>query len=604
MKKALSILLAVLICVSVVAVTSSANDEPLTAYNFEIENYDESVADENYRAPKVETTDGAVRISSDRVQHRYQAFFEVTDQQAMKQAIKQACAEDGFLSVDIVVNSALTIYGSFCRPTIEVGLMKEPNDTKYVATTGENKLYSEQAGQFVIDVNQFREEEYTNQIKWVYVEIQCYDWGCGGGLGTQPDVTVYPIKVYRYDDTDFVVPSTMKPDPDNITLLNFSPNAKVDTAYSPEQVHYSSDGVTWRLSAFAKEENYGYARFSQMLNSSQKMQITYTIDQMGQAAADAFNLAKTGSGYLNIKVNLQECVNMQGNPTIAEIGIKINTRAGVQSVAPEPVGCLAWQYPGTTRNYYLDVSKINHISQIESVTIYAQNYLWYNAETNELFDWNRSDEEAEALGHTKCEIKTVIIASPITLYDGDREVQNTPYDLVLNDFNKNGGVVPEKITVIDYNDDIYDDIYTTTSTTEIANPSTCVHKTKVKNKVKSTYFKKGYTGDKVCAKCGKTVKKGKKVDKFKLKTPKFKLIKGKKQFKVKYTKVKDATGFQVRYKIKGKWKTKTFNSKKTTTKVIKKLKKGTYQVQVRAMIKQGKKTAYSTWSKTKKVKVK
>ena len=87
----------------------------------------------------------------------------------------------------------------------------------------------------------------------------------------------------------------------------------------------------------------------------------------------------------------------------------------------------------------------------------------------------------------------------------------------------------------------------------------------------------------------------------KLSVPKFKLISGKKQFKVKYTKVKDATGFQVRYKLKGKWITKTFNTKKNATKAIKKLKKGTYKVQVRAMAKGGK---YSAWSKTSKVKVK
>ena len=35
---------------------------------------------------------------------------------------------------------------------------------------------------------------------------------------------------------------------------------------------------------------------------------------------------------------------------------------------------------------------------------------------------------------------------------------------------------------------------------------------------------------------------------------------------VKYTKVAGATGFQVRYKIKGKWKVKTFKAKKKTKK--------------------------------------
>ncbi|MBQ4156018.1 MAG: hypothetical protein IJD90_04365, partial [Clostridia bacterium] len=88
-------------------------------------------------------------------------------------------------------------------------------------------------------------------------------------------------------------------------------------------------------------------------------------------------------------------------------------------------------------------------------------------------------------------------------------------------------------------------------------------------------------------------------DKLTLKTPKFKLFKGNKLFKVKYIKVKDANKFQVRYRIKGKWKIKTFKAKKTITKTIKKLKKGRYKVQVRAMITKGKLKAYSKWAKVK-----
>ena len=87
-----------------------------------------------------------------------------------------------------------------------------------------------------------------------------------------------------------------------------------------------------------------------------------------------------------------------------------------------------------------------------------------------------------------------------------------------------------------------------------------------------------------------------------LKTPKAKFISGKKQFKIKYTKVKNAVGFQVRYKIKGKWKIKTFNTKKSATKVLKGLKKGKYKVQIRSFSK-GKKL-YSNWTKAKTVKVK
>ncbi|MBQ4155966.1 MAG: leucine-rich repeat domain-containing protein [Clostridia bacterium] len=132
----------------------------------------------------------------------------------------------------------------------------------------------------------------------------------------------------------------------------------------------------------------------------------------------------------------------------------------------------------------------------------------------------------------------------------------------------------------------------------------CDHTTIIKNKKQATYFGAGYTGDKVCETCSRVLEKGKTTAKLTLKVAKFKLTKGKKQFKVKYTKVADATGFQVRYKLKGKWKTKTFNTKKTATKIIKKLKKGNYQVQIRAMVVSGIQKAYSAWSKTARVRVK
>ena len=136
-------------------------------------------------------------------------------------------------------------------------------------------------------------------------------------------------------------------------------------------------------------------------------------------------------------------------------------------------------------------------------------------------------------------------------------------------------------------------------------PTSCPHRVVTKNTKKATYFAKGYTGDKVCSKCGVVVSRGKDAQKLKLKTPKFSLSGGKKQFKVKYTKVANATGFEIKYKLgKGKFKVVKVTTKKSMTKVIKKLKKGSYKVQVRAVIKSGKKTAYSNWSSLKTVKVK
>lgn len=87
-----------------------------------------------------------------------------------------------------------------------------------------------------------------------------------------------------------------------------------------------------------------------------------------------------------------------------------------------------------------------------------------------------------------------------------------------------------------------------------------------------------------------------------LKTPKIKLTSNKKQIKIKYTKVKNAVGFQVIYTIKNDSKLKTFNTKKSAIKTIKKLKAGRYKIQVRAFSK-GKKY-YSNWTEINTVKVK
>lgn len=130
------------------------------------------------------------------------------------------------------------------------------------------------------------------------------------------------------------------------------------------------------------------------------------------------------------------------------------------------------------------------------------------------------------------------------------------------------------------------------------------HHTELVSNHAATYFAAGYSGDDTCTECGIVVTKGKAIAKLKLATPKVKITAGKQKLTVKYTKVKDATGFQVKYTYKGKTKTKTYTSKKSVTKIIKRLKKGAYKVKVRALIKSKGKTAYSKWTKVKKVKVK
>ena len=129
------------------------------------------------------------------------------------------------------------------------------------------------------------------------------------------------------------------------------------------------------------------------------------------------------------------------------------------------------------------------------------------------------------------------------------------------------------------------------------------HKYKWVTTKKATYFAKGTSSYK-CTTCGK-VSKTKSIAKLVLKKPSFKLTGAKGKFTVKYTKVTGATGFEVKYKLgKGKFKTIKVTTKKSMSKVIKKLKKGKYTVQIRAVVKNGKKTAYSSWASAKKVTVK
>ncbi|MBQ4156242.1 MAG: glycoside hydrolase family 25 protein [Clostridia bacterium] len=119
---------------------------------------------------------------------------------------------------------------------------------------------------------------------------------------------------------------------------------------------------------------------------------------------------------------------------------------------------------------------------------------------------------------------------------------------------------------------------------------------------RASYFEVGYKSE-YCAVCDEEFKFVKE-KRLSLKVPTFKVKNGKKQFKVTYKKVTGATGFQVRYRIKGKWVVKTYKTKKQVTKTIKKLKTGTYKVQIRAMTISGKMKAYSKWAKVKKVVVK
>ena len=133
----------------------------------------------------------------------------------------------------------------------------------------------------------------------------------------------------------------------------------------------------------------------------------------------------------------------------------------------------------------------------------------------------------------------------------------------------------------------------------------CAHKFVWKTTKKSTHFAKGKKVYK-CLGCGEVIK-SKNIAKLKFTKKSSKLTAAKKSIKIKYKKVKYATGIRVRYKTaKGKWKYITFNTTKSATKKIKNLKsRKKYRVQVQAVRKvKGKKALYSNWTAIRTVKVK
>ena len=104
------------------------------------------------------------------------------------------------------------------------------------------------------------------------------------------------------------------------------------------------------------------------------------------------------------------------------------------------------------------------------------------------------------------------------------------------------------------------------------------HSLNTKNAKISTYFSEGYTGNKVCKTCGKTISKGKTIAK---KAPTVKYKAGNSKIKVAYKHVSGANGFQVVLKRGGKKYIKTFYTTNSVSKYIS-AKKGTYRVYTRA----------------------
>ncbi len=673
-KKVLSALLVVAILVSTLVVTSlsAKGAETILAYKFKESCWREN-AFTNSKPTILYTDKNGLRVQSDHIQRQYQMLFEVDETNAdnLAEAINKANDYyNGNLYSSITVNSATNIKGTNCSPEIKIAFLKDTgtgNDSILVSKS-QQITSGATVQKFKLDVSDFDNEDkypngYQNQIKYIYVLIQCYDWSCSileNGervCGTQPDVFFTNIVVDDGQEASTVPVSTKKVDPNQLTFNNFAPKSALDVNLKPDTVKYSSDCASWKSAGKTTEADYGFIRFTQP-NSVEQVQVNYEItapDVTRQAIANAN--AEGGTHKIKLDITLASCLDPDDEPTIAEVQINLTGQIGNGDKKPETQKAFCWQYPGTTRTYYLDVSEFKNETQVASIGANIQNYWYYNAQ-HQLVDWdkisNKAGEQAAMdAGYSKCRIHGLdVIMSPVTVEKTNANATNTPKDFALNGFNKEGKV-PENPAAGDPNVEGGGGSTDNTTTPSGITPTTTSSNTatlnapvikkvalSAKKAVKVTYkassgadsyiifrstkAKSGYKvikkGYKKLSYTDKTVKEGNtyyykvkavkgsvaskdsayksvKLIKYSAK-PTLKLTAAKKALTVKISKkVKNAVSYQVYYSLNKKFKSKKAVTVKTSKKLTK-LKKGKkYFVKARAVTKIAGKKYYSKWSK-------
>lgn len=666
-KRLLSVLLVVVLMLSTILVSSLSaigEEERTVAYYFEDQYYDSTAVsalpDSCYC-----NNDGSVTFSSDRLSNQYQVMFKVAgDYKTMlADAIEESCDRyNGALTALVTVESAKTNQDLDCRPRVQIMILGatsagKPDYENVIAKSSDTQIPPNIQTPRTINLTpEYLDNGYNGEAKFVYVKAECYNWGCGNGKGTKDlRVTCEPLYVDNGITQTTKPRTTNPPDPDQTTFFKFESKLQNDYDNGPDDngIAYDADGSVY----LAKESI-----------EVEQMQVNYKINTSDEDTINGYNLAKSsGTNLLKINVTLEKCVykkqsvvngalSTQYIPTIAEVDVMISTKMGdLGNEKPADVGVTAWQYPGSTRTYYLDISGISDISELSTVTVRVQNY-WYYDTNNKLFDYDTETNyagELQALkkGYTKARIQAVAYVSPISVVkDATKTYTNTTYDLVLNDLNANGGNVPSVITLKDANATYNNQapvVNTTTAAVKPAIPTIKSAALSATTKAKITWgAAKNATNYEIYRKVGsgsykllKTVSKSTltytdtvaagKTYYYKVRAknsagvsgfssaktvkvlnysgkPTIKLTAGSKKFTVKVsTKVTNATKYQVQYSTSSK-----FTSKKTTTmttsKTISSLtSKKTYYVRVRAYTKIGSKYYYSKWSTAaKKVTVK
>lgn len=590
-KKIISLVLAVVMMLGTFALSAMTatgdTDNKIYAFKFNEDDYKPGMATNPADSYYTEN-DGTLVLESNEIHKQYQMYFAVNEKNAsrLEESIITACRYyDGVLATEVHIPWAKNKWGYNCSPEIGVTFLDSKHKTVCKADIARYAPDTMEPHQVLMDVTTFIDPEtgevnYNNEIAFVYVQIQCYDWACGSGDadgGTRGKYTVSPFYVVTGKEEINTIP-TSKPDPNQQTLLNFGKSNKRDYDNAPSSRKYSADGVVWKSEGMATAENAGFLEMKQ-INTFNQMQVNYGFEH-GEALKNAFNLAKSdqGTGYAKFTVNIVQCLDYNTRKDmIAEIKFAIGQSEDSEAQYQE---FTAWQYPGTSRTYYIDLTRYRAYQELSSMSVAIQNY-WHvktNSDgTKEIFDydreinWDQSLDKSEELGYVRTYLfNTTVIVSPVVVIpktaEANHTFQNTPSSLVLNKFNADSCVVPateqEKVS-IDPNADGYTGGGGETTTTASGGGS------------------------------GSATSK--------LATPKISsaAVVGKNKIKVKYGKVSGAKYYQLYRKVNtGGWKkVKTVSSKYNYITDKTASAAGTYQYRVRAVDAKGGVSAYSNIKK-------
>ena len=578
-RKIICLVLAVVMMLGTFALSAMTatgdTDNKIYAFKFNEDDYKPGMATNPADSYYTEN-DGTLVLESNEIHKQYQMFFAVNEKNAsrLEEAIITACRYyDGVLATEVHIPWAKNKWGYNCSPEIGITFMNSKQKTVCKADITRYAPDTMEPHQVLMDVTTFIDPEtgdvnYSseNAIKFVYVQIQCYDWGCGSGDpdgGTRGKYTVSPFYVVTGKEEVNTIP-TSEPDPNQQTLLNFGKANKRDYDNAPSSRKYSADGVVWKSEGMATAENAGFLEMKQ-INTFNQMQVNYAFEH-GDALKNAFNLAKSenGTGYAKFTVNIVQCLDYNTRKDmIAEIKFAVAQSAESEAQYQE---FTAWQYPGTSRTYYIDLTRYRAYQELSSMSVAIQNY-WHvktNPDgTKEIFDydreinWDQSLDRSEELGYVRTYLfNTTVIVSPVVVIpktaEANHTFKNTDSKIVLNKFNTDSCVVPatkeEKVN-IDPNAD-------------------------------------GYTGKvEPTTKPGSTSGSGGSTTKIAAPKVSSAAVVGKNQIKVKYGKVSGAKYYQLYRKVNtGSWKKiKTVSSKYLTITDKTASAAGTYQYKVRAV---------------------